>query len=599
MKIQFIPFTPNYMNKAITITLNGVIFNIEEDAYQRLSAYLEDIGRHLGDSGERQEIMPDIEASIAEKFSEKIKAGKMAITLADIEELISVLGSGQDFDNELDADKTQTKTPRKLYRNSDDAIIAGVCSGIAAYFNVAPTWIRLLFFISVFFGGAGILVYGILWIVVPEAKTNAQKLEMKGNPVTFATIEQAVKKNLEELNNPERQAKLRSVFRRLIEFPFLVIKTIFIGIGKFLRALGPIISVLIGLVILLVSLGGFAATSLSAGIALFNIQSPYFISDIPIADLAAEAGFKAAIGGLYLLIVIPIILALIAAVSLLRRRNAFTITIISVCIGVWMAALVVAGVAGFPYIPRIQERVQQYESQAQTTKSFPLANFTSISASDNVHITIEPGAKFTITAAGSQTEVDRLAAAVKDNQLTLTKQPRADRSGLCLICLGRDNLTVTVTMPKLDAYTGTDATVLTAAGFSGDLLKLRLEDAARADITGTYKKLQLDMRDATRLIITGNGTAESLEAQLQDVARLDASNFIVNAATLKLSDATHAEIFAEKNLTVSLSDVARLSYHGNPRVSRTDRSEISPAARLIKLDNAPESQYQEEQEEYE
>ena len=69
---------------------------------------------------------------------------------------------------------------RRLYRDADSRVLGGVCSGMGAYFNIDVVIFRILFVLSVFMGGAGVLIYIILWIVVPKAKTTAQKLEMKG-----------------------------------------------------------------------------------------------------------------------------------------------------------------------------------------------------------------------------------------------------------------------------------------------------------------------------------------------------------------------------------------------------------------------------------
>lgn len=200
------------MKKALAITLNGIVFNIEEDAYERLNDYLNSIKKHFGKSTEQDadEIVEDIEASIAEKFSTKPSMFKKVITLKEVNELIKVMGTVSDMDadgtvdsEEVESENQKTgpnKEVRKLYRNPDDVAIAGVCSGLAAYFGLDVVWVRLAFIISVFIGGSGIFIYLALWIAMPIAETSAQKLEMQGEPINLANLKENLKKKVVKNN---------------------------------------------------------------------------------------------------------------------------------------------------------------------------------------------------------------------------------------------------------------------------------------------------------------------------------------------------------------------------------------------------------------
>ena len=171
------------MKKNFTVNISGIIFNIDEDAFEKLNNYLDSIKKHFNNSVGKDEIISDIEARIAEMLKEKTNETKNIVTIDDINKVIEVMGQPFEFDSEDEEPvyKEETYYSRKtkrLFRDPDNKIIGGVASGIGEYFNVDPLWFRLGFFITLFIGGTGFFAYMILWIVVPEARTTAEKLEM-------------------------------------------------------------------------------------------------------------------------------------------------------------------------------------------------------------------------------------------------------------------------------------------------------------------------------------------------------------------------------------------------------------------------------------
>lgn len=201
------------MNKIFNINLGGYPFTIDEDAYHHLNRYLDTIKRHFSDSEGCEEILYDIEVRMAELFQDRLKA-KAIISDKVLDEVVKILGKPEDFGaDELDEEEPVTrkqkrrqkvyesvKTGKRLFRNSDEKIIGGVASGIAAYFGVSdPVWVRLAFLL-IAFSGVGIVPYIILWIIVPEAKTAGDKLEMRGEPVNISNIAKTVEEELEDLS---------------------------------------------------------------------------------------------------------------------------------------------------------------------------------------------------------------------------------------------------------------------------------------------------------------------------------------------------------------------------------------------------------------
>ena len=197
------------MNKTISINLGGFFFHIDEDAYQKLSRYFDAVKRSLSPDG-RDEIMKDIESRIAELFQERLKNEKQVVGLLEIEEVISIMGQPEDY--KIDDDKTSYQSnstsstnyyypSKRLYRDKDNGMIGGVMAGLGHYLGVDALWLRILMVILFFGFGTGLFVYIVLWILVPEAITTTQKLEMKGQPITISNIEKKVKEGFDDITS--------------------------------------------------------------------------------------------------------------------------------------------------------------------------------------------------------------------------------------------------------------------------------------------------------------------------------------------------------------------------------------------------------------
>ena len=284
------------MKKTFTISLGHLVFNVEEDAYDILKMYLDSIKNYFQKMENDSEIISDFELRIAENFSSKLSSGKQYINLSDVKEVIQIMGSLDDFKeiyNDVEAEQEEEKKENnKLYRDSSNRIIAGVCSGIAEYFKLDPIIVRVLFFIAVplnlivyiifwigipskdfdpdlrkilyrdkengviggvakglsnylkidaniirvvfvvslFFGGAGLLFYLLLWFFTKEAKTIGEKMNMSGFNVNLSNIEDYIKKKTKNLNNSE------NTLTKIFLFPFRLIAPLinaFLKIGVF------------------------------------------------------------------------------------------------------------------------------------------------------------------------------------------------------------------------------------------------------------------------------------------------------------------------------------------------------------------------------
>jgi phage shock protein PspC (stress-responsive transcriptional regulator) len=171
------------MEKVIYINLGGRVLAIEEPAAKKLEKYIENLLNHFKNEEGCDEIISDIEARMADHFKEKLDKGKACLQAADVEEIIALIGKPEDFDEaasenngEGNFNRKDTSDKKRLYRNKQDIIIGGVCSGIATYFNIDPVIIRLIFALITLGGfGFGIVIYFILWIVLPVNANHESK----------------------------------------------------------------------------------------------------------------------------------------------------------------------------------------------------------------------------------------------------------------------------------------------------------------------------------------------------------------------------------------------------------------------------------------
>ena len=220
------------MKKTVRININGLIFNLDEDAYHRLNKYLESIRRKFKNKSEADEVVSDVESRIAELFEQRVSSRKEVINIEDIEAIIQIMGKPDDFEEYIEEeDQADTKnagsakSTRRFYRDPDRKVLSGVAAGLGAYFGIDPVIVRIIFIVSTMIYGASSLVYILLWIIIPEAKTTTQKLEMRGKPVNLGNIEKSikdqykdVKEGFDKWQNSESYERFRNNLSEALKF---------------------------------------------------------------------------------------------------------------------------------------------------------------------------------------------------------------------------------------------------------------------------------------------------------------------------------------------------------------------------------------------
>ena len=260
------------MNKTVNINLGGFFFHIDENAYQKLNRYFEAIKKSLDAAG-RDEIMNDIESRISELFSEKLTSEKQVIGLIEVDQVIAVMGQPEDYNiddnvNQIpNSNYTSDTKSKKLYRDTENGILGGVSSGLGHYFGIDSVWIRIILVLLVFAGfGTGIIAYIVLWVVMPEAKTTAEKLEMRGEPINISNIEKKVKEEFGNFSDKIKNAdydkmgnQVKSSAEKIGSALGDILPKIFVAFGKVLGAIIVFIaaSTLFSLIISFFAVGTF------------------------------------------------------------------------------------------------------------------------------------------------------------------------------------------------------------------------------------------------------------------------------------------------------------------------------------------------------
>jgi phage shock protein PspC (stress-responsive transcriptional regulator) len=425
------------MKKNISINISGIIFHIEEDGYEVLKKYLDSINKYFSSFEDSSEILSDIESRIAEIFLTKLNEGKQIITAEDVNSLVVTMGSVSDFKaaeeqefaenagqsgSESESRKTQSSytqaASKTLFRDQNRKILGGVCAGLANYFNVDAVWIRLifvllvgpwglglliyvvmwavvpgsfeleepkvtkkmfrdnekkvlggvsgglaayfgidiivirlLFVITAFFGGFGVVAYIVLWLVLPPAVSITDKMQMQGEPVTLSNIESNIKKGLDMKEGEE------SALVKILLFPFRLLGMILTGLGKVLVPLIEVIRVAFGIVITFTGISLVFAIIVTTGI-LFGLISgvtvpiqwgvPFNEAALPMEAMSRAIPTFTAVAA-FVGAIIPGIMITLLGVSIVAKRIVFSNT---VGWTIFVLFLLSAGVMSFT-IPKI------------------------------------------------------------------------------------------------------------------------------------------------------------------------------------------------------------------------------------------------------
>jgi phage shock protein PspC (stress-responsive transcriptional regulator) len=346
------------MKKTININLGGLVFKIDDDAYDRLNLYIETLKNKFHNIEERNEIIQDIEYRFAELFSEDLNKTQEVVTIKMVSNAVSTMGAPEEIEEDEDlnisenhfqeTNSNNSKVAKKLFRDPDNRVFAGVISGVSKYLGLSdPVWLRIamvLLFISVV-GFPIILIYALMWIVTPYAKTASEKLQMSGDSINLENIENQVKKNI---NSEAIKRNTALISDKVSEIAPILLKVI--GLGLILFFCFQLITATVAL------FGG--------GLLLSNFNSDYL-------NLLFDANSSYYLGliSLYALIATPLILAIYLAIKIFTKGKVNWILSFLIALFLMIIAFIGIGTSAYSV-------TKGFKAEAEQTNFVALENPT-------------------------------------------------------------------------------------------------------------------------------------------------------------------------------------------------------------------------------
>ena len=421
------------MKKTLTVNLNGIVFNIDEDAYQALKTYLNEIGNHFV-SDEEKEIINDIEARIAELFGEKLQNNKSVVDISDVENVIKILGHANQFESESSEseesqtkEETKKKTHKRFYRDPENAMLGGIAGGVAAYLNWDTTLVRILFVILVFVGfGWAIPIYLLIWLIAPEARTTAQRLEMQGKDVTVDAIKEQFETAKDYVESDHFKQSASRVGNRLGEILRWLFKVLFIFVSIVIGFVGIVILAAIVFALIIVIVAG---KEVVIGMLPFTLLSSPFVSWFALISVA-------------LLIIIPILAIIIGSFRLLKGKRSQSHWFGWTLFATWIIALFCVLGLSIRYLSN--NDFDTNLSISSTTETRLCEPFHSIHISDNMKVKLSQGDSTTLSLTANDGRIGYIQTEVRDSVLYIALKDNAPNLHLL-----NSDATISITTPEV------------------------------------------------------------------------------------------------------------------------------------------------------
>jgi phage shock protein PspC (stress-responsive transcriptional regulator) len=443
------------MKKTLSISLANLNFVLEEDAYQKLVTYLEQIRIHFSNNPDKDEIVKDIEYSIADKFSKLLSPTKQVISIEDAERVMQEIGSTHDFTktemvNEEATSYTESEQTEKkrLYRDEEHQVIAGVCAGIANYFDVDVVWIRALFGVLLFtpLFGVVLIVYIILWLSTPPATNVVDKLKMQGEPVTLERIAAQIKDRVQQQDTPEK-----NIIKKIVSIPVIILTFVF----KILKKVIPVLFLILASFATILVTGIILLITYVVGVILFFSNSP--LVSLPLKDFPSTSLEYLSILLAYLAIILPLVFILSLFISIIKKRfilrTAGTISIV----GSWVFIVLFGGILAVGLVPELQQKLR-FDKEAQEVINLTeqnITNFDKVSilshGNPRIQAKIIAGSEYKIIIKGKEDALGHVNF-YKHTEGTLEGMLDVSYNDPAFICLGchyNGVIQVEITMPTV------------------------------------------------------------------------------------------------------------------------------------------------------
>ncbi len=544
------------MKKTLSINLNGRVFNIDEDAYELLDNYLRNLKSHFRKEPDSAEIIQDFESRIEELFQERIRLGYDVITIEQVETIIERMGKPEDFENENFESKefeterkepeTKEKAKKRFYRNVDDKMLGGVCSGIAAYFGWDPLPVRIVFFVLIFFSQFFIVpVYIIFWVLMPPAITAGQKLEMRGEPVTLENIGKTVSETANKINND-------GCLYSMLKF----------GLGIFGALIGiPILFALVIVFIVLISLlFGFS------GLLFFPLDFLGFDWNIPL-------GIPHVIGIIALIFVLgiplfSIVYALFSAIYALFSANKTVKPINNAVkwasLSIWIIALIVLIFSGIKLSNELWSNNSvnwdvTYNDANTANRTENLPSFSTLKIDDNLVATVKirQGDNPKISINGNNNTIDKVKWELNNNEVLKLEMTNS--------IYPKNNLVIDITTPKISGISTEGLSkILLNNKIETSHLNIQVEGAGSLYADSLFTdNLNCKMEGVGKIFL--NGKAQKAHLELEGAGNIDAYELKTDSLTVQLEGVGNIRCNPILFLNASLEGVGNITYKDEPQ----------------------------------
>ena len=413
------------MNEVTKVNLGRQAFTISVDAHKELRAYLDAIAKQVDDT----DVQNEVELRMAELLAERGISGDKVILPPDISYLKGQLGDPKDFKEDDDSARSSGRptTGKRLFRDPQNALIGGVAAGLATYFGVDVLLIRIVFVLGAFVWGGSILVYIVLWLLVPGARTSSERLQMAGKPVTLESLKEAVA-NTDMKGAAHRAGEVLSEpaarVRDVLNTTFRIAVKI-IGIGLTLGGLAALMGLVFSGVYLLVH-----GTIVADNLFPVGLDEHLLIYAVAFVTAMAATFF------------------ILCGMAVYSRKWPIHGWLTGVLIGLTLIGLVTAGALAADIAPKVHDR---YVADMHSVTR-QLAPFNSVDVSgENVTINFQMADTYSVNLKYfGNPNVNTIKTEIKNGVLSIDTQDFDQHRPCSQLCIPDDtyNMVVTVNSPK-------------------------------------------------------------------------------------------------------------------------------------------------------
>jgi hypothetical protein len=305
------------------------------------------------------------------------------------------------------------------------------------------------------------------------------------------------------------------IFYKILNLPVKILEAILVTIKKIWQILWPVSRIFLGACLLVAMFFSFLAFSIAVVVFIFNINSPFIVSDLPIDYLVHSPLYYLGMSALYLLVVVPIVLLFQLAITMIRNKNSFSNILNIFLVSIWFLAIIFGSAVFGRMAPTVIEKIEAKKNSEIIISEFDFENFDKIYVSANVDLKIKESPDFFVKVTGPTEEISRLNFAIEDEQLQITQKRR---TGWCFFCFDYQP-EVEVYSPGLDSYVGVGNSQGQILGFADDMF-INLGESGRLKADIESKNIILKLSGISPFLDL-EADPENLKIELGGFSRLD------------------------------------------------------------------------------